>query len=63
MISWSKRLDAAVRRVAGPEDEIDESVNCDPDSTLGEDVEEGEFEEMHDWPDEDDEEDDGDEDC
>lgn len=50
----------------GPEDEPDERVNGDPDSTLGEDAEEGQFEEMHDWPDpdfeaEDDEDEEGEE--
>ena len=40
-MTWDRRLDAAVSRVTGPEDEVDEEVNGDPDSTLGEDDEEG----------------------
>ncbi len=37
--------------VIGPEDEVDEEANGDPDSLTGEEDEAG-FEEMGDWPDE-----------
>lgn len=46
---WDRALAAAERRVFGPEDEPDEEVNGDPDSTLGEDDEQG-FDEMADAP-------------
>lgn len=35
--------------MTGPEDEFDPVVNGDPDSTCGEEDEEG-FDEMADWP-------------
>ena len=50
MTDWNSELDAAVQRVAGPEDEPDEEVNGDPTSMLGEDDESG-FDEMAEWPD------------
>ncbi len=40
-MNWDFELDAHVRRIAGPEDEPDDEVNGDPDSTLGEDDERG----------------------
>ena len=49
-MTWDRRLDAAIRRVTGPEDDPDEEVNGDPDSTLGEDDESG-FDEAFDWSD------------
>ena len=49
-MTWDRRLDAAIRRVTGPEDEPDEEVNGDPDSTLGEDDESG-FDEAFLWDD------------
>jgi hypothetical protein len=39
--NWDYELDREVRRIAGPEDEVDLEVNADPDSTLGEDDESG----------------------
>lgn len=44
-MTWPQALAAAEQQAAGPEDEPDEEVNGDPDSTLGEDDEEG-FDEM-----------------
>lgn len=41
--------------MSGPEDDPDDAVNGDPDSTLGEDDESG-FDEMADWPEDDDDE-------
>lgn len=64
-------MTARTSSAAGPEDEPDERVNGDPDSTAGEDDEEG-FDEMADWPEPDfdpeddpgdDDDDDGFEDC
>ena len=52
MLRWPAELDRAERQVwAGPEDELDEEANGDPDSIVGEDGEEG-FEEMAGYPDE-----------
>jgi hypothetical protein len=59
---WPEWLEEHIRRMTGPEDEADTDVNGDPSSTLGEDDDTGQFEEMHDWPDPDfDAEDDDDE--
>ena len=49
-MNWDRELDAHVRRIAGPEDEADDEVNGDPDSTLGEDDESG-FDDGPDEPD------------
>ena len=40
-MNWDRELDREVRRIAGPEDESDDEVNGDPDSTLGEEDESG----------------------
>jgi hypothetical protein len=64
MISWPDLLLEHERQICGPEDEFDERVNGDPDSTLGEDDESG-FDEMSPavgWDDESDEEEDEDDD-
>ena len=37
MTDWPAELDREVERIAGPEDEPDERVNGDPDSTVGDD--------------------------
>lgn len=42
---WEHLLEAAERRITGPEDEVDLETGGDPDSTLGEEDEEG-FDEM-----------------
>ena len=50
MVDWNRELERAIRRIAGPEDESDDEVNGDPDSTVGEEDESG-FDEMADWTD------------
>lgn len=40
-MNWDRELDREVCRIAGPEDESDDEVNGDPDSTLGEEDESG----------------------
>jgi hypothetical protein len=40
-MNWDRELDRHVRMIAGPEDEADDEVNGDPDSTLGEEDERG----------------------
>jgi hypothetical protein len=65
---WPAWVERHFARHTGPEDEPDERLNGDPSSTLGEDDDTGQFEEMHDWPDpdfdpEDDEDDEYEDDC
>lgn len=60
MPDWPAELHRHERLIVGPEDEPDESVNGDPDSTLGEDDETG-FDDMPvevGWEDDDEEGDD-----
>lgn len=53
---WPLILRDMERQVVGPEDEFDERVNGDPDSVHGEE-DEGGYDEMADWPDEEEDED------
>ena len=62
-MNWPGELERMIRWVTGPEDEWNPEVNGDPDSTNGEEPDEGEFDEMSPlvgWEDESDDDDDED---